>query len=95
MTKMIDPLKHQCFILMDEARLPEEEKESLKVLHYLLEGHMSVKAQVRFVGISNLVLDAAKSNRCVMLLRKEPEQEDLLSIFHRVLFDARGNGHSQ
>ena len=48
---------------MDEADLPEEEKESLKVLHYYLEGHMSIKAKVGFVAITNHVLDAAKSNR--------------------------------
>jgi hypothetical protein len=44
---------------MDEAGLPEKEKESLKVLHFLLEGHMSTTAEVGFVGISNHVLDAA------------------------------------
>ena len=92
--KRIDPLKHRCFVLMDEAGLPEDEKESLKVLHYLLEGHMSAKAQVGFVGISNHVLDAAKSNRCVMLLREEPDQEETLSISRGVLFDARDDGHS-
>jgi hypothetical protein len=74
--KRIDPLRHPCFVLMDEVGLPEEEKESLKVLHYLLEGHMSAKAQVSFVGISNHVLDAAKSIRCIMLLREEPDQEE-------------------
>jgi hypothetical protein len=78
---------------MDEVGLPQEEKESLKVLHYLLEGHMSAKVQVGFVGISNHVLDAAKSNRCVMLLREEPDQ--MLNISRGVLFDARGDGHSR
>ena len=33
----IDHLKHRCFVLLDEAGLPENEKESLKVLHFLLE----------------------------------------------------------
>lgn len=36
----------RCFVFMDEAGLPEEERESLKVLHYYLENHMSVAAQV-------------------------------------------------
>jgi hypothetical protein len=93
--KRTDSAKHRCFVLMDEAGLPEEEKESLKVLHYLLEGHMSAKAQVGFVGISNHVLDATKTNRCVMLLREEPDEEEMLSISRGVLFDARGDGHSQ
>lgn len=88
----VDAAKHRCFVLMDEAGLPEEEKESLKVLHYLLEGHMSAKAEVGFVGISNHVLDAAKTNRCVMLLREEPDERDMLSIARGVLFDDRDGG---
>lgn len=89
-----DVAKHRCVVFMDEAGLPEEEKESLKVLHYLLEGHMSAKAKVGFVAISNHVLDAAKSNRCVMLLRQEPDEEEMLSIATGVLFDFRQDGRS-
>jgi hypothetical protein len=89
-----DVAKHRCVVFMDEAGLPEEEKESLKVLHYLLEGHMSAKAKVGFVAISNHVLDAAKSNRCVMLLRQEPDEEEMLSIATGVLFDFREDGRS-
>jgi hypothetical protein len=89
-----DVTKHRCVVFMDEAGLPEEEKESLKVLHYLLEGHMSAKAKVGFVAISNHVLDAAKSNRCVMLLRQEPDEEEMLSIATGVLFDFREDGRS-
>jgi ATPase family associated with various cellular activities (AAA) len=85
----LDPKKHLCFVFMDEAGLPEEDKESLKVLHYLLEGHMSTTSEVGFVGISNHVLDAAKSNRCVMLLRQEPDTDEMLSIAKGVLFDSR------
>ena len=80
---------------MDEAGLPEEEKESLKVLHYLLEGHMSAKAEVGFVGISNHVLDAAKTNRCVMLLREEPDEADMLSIARGVLFNVKDEVYSR
>jgi hypothetical protein len=71
------------------AGLPEEEKESLKVLHYLLEGHMSAKADVGFVAISNHILDAAKSNRCVLLLRQDPDENEMLCIATGVLFDFR------
>lgn len=91
----VDPTKHRCFVLMDEAGLPEEEKESLKVLHYLLEGHMSAKADVGFVAISNHVLDAAKTNRCVMLLREEPDEDDMLSISQGVLFNVKENVYSR
>eukprot|EP00981_Chlorochromonas_danica_P015301 scaffold11566_cov156-Ochromonas_danica.AAC.1 len=69
-----------CFVFMDEAGLPEEERESLKVLHYYLEDHVSVAARVGFVAITNHILDAAKSNRCAMLTRSKPGHEELLSI---------------
>ena len=81
----IDESKHRCVVFMDEAGLPESERESLKVLHYLLEGHMSAKAKVGFVAISNHVLDAAKSNRCVMLLRQEPDDAEMQRCVGRVL----------
>ena len=82
----VDTMKHKCLVFMDEAGLPEEEKESLKVLHYHLESHMSTKAKVGFVAITNSVLDAAKSNRCVSLLRQDPSEKEMLQIAHGVLF---------
>ncbi len=91
----VDEKKHKCLVFLDEAGLAEEEKESLKVLHYYLEGHMSTKASVGFVAITNHVLDAAKSNRCVSLLRQEPDQEEMMQIVHGVLFDSYGeSSHS-
>jgi hypothetical protein len=89
-----DAKKSRCVVFMDEAGLPEEEKESLKVLHYLLESHMSAKAKVGFVAISNHILDAAKTNRCVMLLRQDPDDEEMLAIANGVLFDYRQDGQS-
>ena len=71
---------------MDEAGLPEDAKESLKVLHFLLEGHMSEKAHVGFIAITNHILDAAKSNRCVMLLRQEPDAIEMMTMTRVVLF---------
>ena len=76
-----------CFVFMDEAGLPEEQRESLKVLHYYLEDHVSRPAQVGFVAITNHALDAAKSNRCVTLLRAEPDHKELLEICHGCLGD--------
>jgi hypothetical protein len=70
----------RCFVFMDEAGLPEEQRESLKVLHYFLEDHMSKPARVGFVAITNHVLDAAKSNRCALLLRAEPDFDELMEI---------------
>ena len=72
---------------MDEAGLPEEQRESLKVLHYYLEDHVSRPAKVGFVAITNHALDAAKANRCVTLLRAEPDHKELLEICHGCLGD--------
>jgi len=75
-----------------QAGLPEEKRESMKVLHYFLEGHMSAKADVGFIAVTNHVLDAAKSNRCVTLHRQEPDCEELHTIARSILFDAKFDG---
>lgn len=85
----VDSKTHRCVVFMDEAGLPEEDRESLKVLHYLLEGHMSTKPTVGFVAITNHVLDAAKSNRCITLLRQEPSIDEMTIITTGVLFPSR------
>ena len=61
-----------CVVFMDEAGLPEERHESLKVLHYHLD-----RRQVSFVAITNHALDAAKTNRAISLYRPETSTEDL------------------
>ncbi len=61
-----------CVVFMDEAGLPEESHESLKVLHYHLDNQ-----EVSFLAITNHVLDAAKSNRAVSLFRPKASDEDL------------------
>ena len=64
-----------CVVLMDEAGLPEESHESLKVLHYHLD-----KQEISFVAISNHVLDAAKTNRAVSLFRPVMSEDDLKTL---------------
>lgn len=64
-----------CVVFMDEAGLPEESHESLKVLHYHLD-----KQEVSFVAITNHVLDAAKTNRAVSLFRPEVSNDDLKTL---------------
>jgi len=64
-----------CVVFMDEAGLPEESHESLKVLHYHLD-----KQEVSFVAITNHILDAAKTNRAVSLFRPEASKEDLQTL---------------
>ena len=61
-----------CVVFMDEAGLPEERHESLKVLHYHLD-----KRELSFVAITNHALDAAKTNRAISLYRPETSTEDL------------------
>ena len=61
-----------CVVFMDEAGLPEEKLESLKVLHYYLD-----KQEVSFVAISNDILDASKTNRAVSLFRPKPTYQEL------------------
>ena len=61
-----------CAMFMDEAGLPEERHESLKVLHHYLDKH-----EVAFVAISNHILDAAKTNRAITVLIPETTEEDL------------------
>jgi hypothetical protein len=61
-----------CVVFMDEAGLPEERHESLKVLHYYLD-----KRQASFVAITNHALDAAKTNRAISLYRPEASDNDL------------------
>ena len=64
-----------CVVFMDEAGLPEESHESLKVLHYHLD-----QQEVSFVAITNHILDAAKTNRAVSLFRPEASEEDLKTL---------------
>jgi hypothetical protein len=53
---------------------------------------MSMTAAVGFVAITNHVLDAAKSNRCVVLFRPEPDEEEMATIARGLLFDRIPNG---
>ena len=60
--KGVDRTANICVVLFDEAGLPEEQRESLKVLHYLLESPMTGKGDVSFLSISNHVLDSGKAD---------------------------------
>lgn len=59
-----------CVVFLDEAGLPEEQQDSLKVLHYYLD-----KPVVSFVAISNHILDAAKSNRAINVFRPQMQEK--------------------
>ncbi|CAB9513446.1 protein ligase RNF213 (Partial), partial [Seminavis robusta] len=86
----VDRAKQCCVVFMDEASLPKEERESHKVLHYTLEGDSRV--DVGFVAIANHILDAAKSNRCVVLLRPKPNDKEMATIVSGLLFDRACDG---
>jgi hypothetical protein len=64
-----------CVVFMDEAGLPEESHESLKVLHKYLDSK-----EVAFVAISNHPLDAAKTNRAVSLYRATYTKKDIKTL---------------
>ncbi len=64
-----------CVVFMDEAGLPEDSGESLKILHHYLD-----RQEVSFVAISNHVLDAAKSNRAVTVFRPEAANSELKTL---------------
>ena len=61
-----------CVVFLDEAGLPQPKHEALKVLHSHLD-----QLKVSFVAITNVILDAAKTNRAVSLFRQENSSEDL------------------
>ena len=65
----------RCVVFMDEAGLPEERHESLKVLHFHLD-----RREVSFVAITNHALDAAKTNRAITLYRPQTSADDLKII---------------
>ena len=88
--QLADSKTTRCVVFMDEAGLPEEKRESLKVLHYLLEGG----GDVGFVAVSNHVVDAAKSNRTCMCFRSEPDEEEMLAITQGVLVGYQKEGGS-
>ena len=72
-----------CVVFMDEAGLPEERHESLKVLHHYLDEH-----EVSFVAISNHILDAAKTNRAISVMIPETTEEDLVELVKGCYKDA-------
>ena len=75
------PLPVYCMVFMDEAGLPEEKLESLKVLHYYLD-----KQEVSFVAISNHILDASKTNRAVSLFIPKPSNKELYELAESCVF---------
>jgi len=80
------PLPVYCVVFMDEAGLPEEKLESLKVLHYHLD-----KQEVSFVAISNHILDASKTNRAVSLFRPKASFKELYQLANSCVFTDNKN----
>ena len=80
-TAHIQQEQQRCVVLLDEAGLPPEETASLKVLHYLLD-----HPKVGSVILSNVVLDAAKTNRAVLVKQSTPSSEDLLALANGCIF---------
>ena len=62
-------------VLMDEAGLPEENLQVLNVLHYHLDN-----PEVSFVALTNIILDARKSNQAVCLFQVNTSNDDLQQL---------------
>jgi hypothetical protein len=71
----------RCVVFLDEAGLPQEDKMPLKVLHYHLD-HPVVSSVI----LSNVTLDAAKTNRALQLLQSAPSPNDLHVLAKGCLF---------
>ena len=80
------PLPVYCVVFMDEAGLPEEKLESLKVLHYHLD-----KQEVSFVAVSNHILDAAKTNRAITVFRPKATKMELYELAKHCVFTGDEN----
>lgn len=65
----------RCIVFLDEAGLPPESRNVLKVLHAPLD-----ERRVGFVCISNLMFDAANANRMVKVFRSKATVEDLVIL---------------
>ena len=70
-----------CVLLLDEVGLAEHSPDMpLKALHAIL-----VDPPVAVVGLSNWVLDPAKMNRAVLLMRPQPSEDDLVLTAQRII----------
>ena len=68
-------------VLIEEAGLANEERMPLKEVHYHLDHPI-----VASVLLSNVVLDAAKMNRCIYVLQYYPKERDLEKLARAYLF---------
>ena len=67
----------RCVVFLDEASLPKEKRSALKVTHYYLDRSFgSDRPHVGTVMLTNLTLDAAKTNRAVQVLQSEVSTTD-------------------
>ena len=67
-------------VFMDEAGLPDEKLQVLKVLHYHLDN-----PKVPFVALTNTALDAAKANRAICLFQENNSESDLFQLASVIL----------
>ena len=70
-----------CVLFLDEAGLPEERKEAMKIIHYFLD-----HPKIAFVILSNNTLDAAKTNRAIQVMQSETTVQDLTALAEGCLF---------
>ncbi len=80
-SRTISRLPVYCVVFMDEAGLPREKHQALKVLHSRLDN-----PEVSFVAITNTILDAAKTNRAVSLYIPDKQTGDLETLVRGCLY---------
>eukprot|EP00047_Mylnosiga_fluctuans_P001195 m.218044 g.218044 ORF g.218044 m.218044 type:complete len:3593 (-) comp10156_c0_seq3:222-11000(-) len=65
----------QVVMFLDEAGLPLERKQALKGLHLHLD-----HPRIAYVILTNTTLDAAKTNRAMLIMQMGTSEEDLLTL---------------
>ena len=84
-------------VFLDEANLPDERKAALKSIHYYTD-----HPEVMTILLTNITLDAAKTNRGIQVHLSETTPDDLFALAAGVLLDTdtpeiylrTGNGES-
>lgn len=75
-------------VFIDEASLPKERRAALKVTHYYMDRAQSQdRPAVGTIMLTNVLLDAAKTNRTVCVWQSEVDDMDKLALARGCLLD--------
>ena len=68
-------IRIKCVVFIDEASLPSEKNNVMKVLHSYLD-----ECKVSFIAIANRAFDPANQNRMMVVVRSVAELDDLIIL---------------